>query len=251
MNESVTPATTTDGLLDGRVILRQPLTGYRAAVDPVLLAAAVRAKPGQSVLDAGCGAGAAMFCLAVRVPGLALTGIELQPGEAALARESVSLNSFAEGCVIAAIVTGDILRPPAEMLNAFDIVITNPPYGDSGTPPPNENLAVAHMEGEADVAGWIKGCLACLKPKGRLVMIHRADRLSEILASLHDRKAGDIRILPIFPKTGQPARRVIVDAGKDRRSPDTLLPGLVLHIGDGSYTAEADAVLRRAGALAI
>lgn len=250
MTAGVTPATTTDGLLGGRVILRQPLTGYRAAVDPVLLAAAVRAKSGQAVLDAGCGAGAAMFCLAARVPGLTLTGLELQPEQVALAREGMTINSFAEGCAITEIVTGDILRPPVDMLNAFDIVITNPPYGDSGTPPPNESLAAAHMEGEADVTLWVKGCLACLKPKGRLVMIHRADRLSDILASLNDREAGDIRIYPIFPKKGQPARRVIVDAGKGRRSPDTLLPGFILHEDDGRYTPAAEAVLRQAGGLA-
>jgi tRNA1(Val) A37 N6-methylase TrmN6 len=106
------------------------------------------------------------------------------------------------------------------------------------------------MEGDVDVAAWIKGCLACLKPKGRMVMIHRADRLSDVLAALH-KGAGDIRILPIFPKANQPARRVIIDAGKDRRSPDTLLPGLVLHEEGGAYTVAADAVLRECGALAV
>ncbi len=237
-------AVTEDRLLGGRVIVRQPVDGYRAAVDPVLLAAAVRAKPRQKVLDAGCGTAAAMFCLGVRVPGLELTGLEVQPAHALLAAEGVALNKLSDTFII----TGDILRPPPDLLNVFDIVLTNPPYGDSGTAPPNESLAVAHMEGEVDVADWIAACLACLKPKGRLVMIHRADRLSDILAALHGR-AGDIHILPIFPKAGQAARRVIIDAGKGRKSPDTLLPGLVLHEEGGAYTAAADAVLRAAEAL--
>ena len=245
-----TPPATTDHLLGGRVTVRQPVNGYRAAIDPILLAAAVRAKAGQAVLDAGCGTGAAMYCLAARVHGLALTGLEVQPAHAAFAAEGAALNKCAGTCISTAIVTGDILRPPAVFLNAFDIVITNPPYGDSGTPSPNASLAVAHMEGEADVALWIKGCLACLKPKGRLVMIHRADRLSDILAALRGRKAGDIHVFPVFPKPGHAARRVIIDAGKGRRSPDTLLPGLVLHVADGRYTDEAEAVLRQAGALA-
>lgn len=241
MSEEVT----TDRLLDGKVTLRQPAHGYRAAIDPVLLAAAVRAKAGQKILDAGCGTGAAMFCLAARVPGLHLTGIEVQEVHAVLAREGAALNRLADTYIC----TGDILRPPPEMLNAFDVVLSNPPYGDDGTPPPDAALKIAHMEGEADVAAWIKACLACLKSKGRLVMIHRADRLSEILAALRSQGAGDLRIIPIFPKTAMAARRVIVDAGKGRRSPDTLLPGLVLHEADGKYTAAAERVLRSAAAL--
>lgn len=237
--------TTDDRLLDGRVVLRQPVNGYRAAVDPVLLAAAVRAKSGQKVLDAGCGTGAAMFCLAARVPGLALTGLEIQQAHAVLAGEGIALNKLSETFI----AVGDITRPPPDMLETFDIVLTNPPYGEVGTPPPDKSLAVAYMEGDVDVAGWIKGCLSCLKPKGRLVIIHRADRLSDILAALHIYKCGDIRILPVFPKIGVPARRVIIDAGKDRRSPDTLLPGLILHEESGAYTAAAENTLRHAHAL--
>jgi tRNA1(Val) A37 N6-methylase TrmN6 len=237
--------TTTDLLLGGRVAVRQPANGYRAAIDPVLLAAAVRAKPGDKVLDAGCGTGAAMFCLAARTPGLALSGLEVQHSHVVLAGEGIALNKFTDTFII----TGDILRPPPDLIEAFDIVITNPPYGDAGTPPPNESLAIAHMEGEADIETWIDACLDCLRPKGRLVMIHRADRLSEILAALHASATGDIRILPIFPKAGAAARRVIIDAGKCRLSPDTLLPGLVLHEADGKYTATAEAVLRGGVAL--
>lgn len=236
--------TTDDRLLDGRVIVRQPVNGYRAAIDPVLLAAAVSAKAGQKILDAGCGTGAAMFCLAARIPGLALTGLEIQRRHAVLAGEGIALNKLDETFV----AVGDITRPPPDMLGAFDVVLTNPPYGQGGTAPPNESLAVAHMEGDVDLASWVKGCLVCLRPKGRLVMIHRADRLSDILAALH-KGAGDIRILPIFPKAGQAARRVIVDAGKGRQSPDTLLPGLVLHQDDGAYTSAAEDVLRRGYAL--
>lgn len=238
---------TTDQLLGGRVVVRQPEGGYRAAIDPVLLAAAVRAKAGQKVLDAGCGAGAAMLCLAARVPGLLLSGLEIQHAYAVLAAESIALNKLSDTFII----EGDILRPPPDVPNTFDIVLTNPPYGDSGTAPPDAGLKIAHVEGEADVEDWVRACLACLKPKGRLVMIHRADRLSEILAALHAGGAGDIHTFPIYPKVGVPARRVIIDAGKGRRSPDTLLAGLVLHELDGKYTAAAEAVLRDARALLI
>ncbi len=233
---------TDDRLLDGRVVIRQPVSGYRVAVDPVLLAASVPAKAGQHVLDAGCGTGGAMFCLAARVPGLRLTGVELQAKMADYARTGVALNSL-QGA--AEIVTGNIANAGQ---GPFDIVMTNPPFVADGTPPPDPALARAHMEGDVGLAAWTRFCLAALKPKGRLVMIHRADRLSDILAVLAGR-AGDIRIRPIYPKAGQAARRVIVDAGKDRRSPDTLLPGLVLHEDSGAFTPAAEAVLRTAAAL--
>ncbi len=238
---------TDDAMLGGRVVVRQALQGYRAAVDPVLLAAAVNATRGQKVLDAGCGSGAAMFCLAARVPGLDVTGIERQPDVAAYARAGLILNSL-DGS--ARILDGDISAPPLELKNAFDIVLTNPPYSEAGSSPPNAARAAAHMEGAVDLAAWVSACLACLKQKGRFVIIHRAGRLSDILAAL-DGKAGDVRIFPVFSKAGEPAQRVIVDAGKDRRSPDSLFPGLILHGDNGRYTSEAEQVLRDAQPLPI
>ena len=238
-------AHTDDRLLGGQVILRQPVNGYRVAIDPVLLAAAVQAAPGARVLDAGCGTGAAMFCLAARRTDLHVTGLERNAASVAFARAGVDLNDFATRTRV---MDGDLAQLPAELRDRFDVVMTNPPFGADGTPPPDAGRAAAHQESDLDLAAWIKACFTCLKPKGRLVMIHRAERLSEILAAVRMR-AGDIRILPIYPKAGEPARRVIVDAGKGRKSPDTLLPGLVLHETDGSFTKAAEAVLRDAAAI--
>ncbi len=239
-------AFTDDTFLGGRVVVRQPTTGYRAAIDPVLLAAGVQAKAGQRVLDAGCGSGAAMFCLAARISGLKLTGLELQPELAAFAREGVALNSLSQENV--RIVEGDISAVPEDFKNVFDVVVTNPPFGEIGNAPPNESLCVAHMEGEVDLQSWISACLACLKQKGRFIVIHRGDRLTDVIRALYGR-AGDVHIYPIFSKAGAPARRVIVNAGKGRRSPDTVLPGMVVHRHDGRFTEEAERVLRDANPL--
>jgi tRNA1(Val) A37 N6-methylase TrmN6 len=238
--------TTDDTLLNGRVRIRQPKDGYRVAVDPVLLAAAVRAEGRERILDAGCGTGAAMLCLAARVPGVDVTGLEIQSDMAALAEDSIKLNAVQNR---ARIIVGDLAAlPDIVCAYPFDTVITNPPYGPDGSASPNTSISTAHHESHVSLGRWIAACLQMLKPKGRLVMIHRADRLAEIMAALLP-ACGDIHIHPIFPKIGQPARRVIVDTGKDRRTGDTIHSGLVLHEADGAYTPAAQAILRDGAAL--
>jgi tRNA1(Val) A37 N6-methylase TrmN6 len=239
---------TDDRLLGGRVVLRQPAQGYRVAIDPVLLAAAVpEASDGGVVLDAGSGTGAASLCLAARLPQARIIGIEREGASLALAAENCALNGFDSRVNF---VHGDLAGVPADMIGAFGVVMSNPPFGAVGTRAPDDALARAHHESDLDLAGWIRGCLKCLRPEGRLVLVHRADRLSEILTVLRG-PAGDIHILPILPKADVPAKRVIIDACKGRRSPDTLLPPLVLHAADGGFTAAAEAVLRDAQALSM
>ncbi|RAU22456.1 methyltransferase [Paramagnetospirillum kuznetsovii] len=237
---------TDDRLLDGRVRLFQPQDGYRAAVDPVLLAAAVHAGPGESVLDLGCGAGAAALCLMARIGGVRVTGLEIQPDMVRLARMNAQANAAADFTV----VEGSIAAPPPG-LGPFDHVMTNPPYGAAGrgTPPPVAGKAVAHVEGESDLRAWIKAAAKLLKPKGSLTLIHRADRLDEILAALSGRGLGAIHILPLWPKAGRSAGRVVVSARKGSKAPLEVLPGLVLHGDNGAYSRAAEAILRGAGAL--
>jgi tRNA1(Val) A37 N6-methylase TrmN6 len=239
-------ATSDDRLLGGRVRLRQPLHGYRAAIDPVLLAAAVPAVEGDSVLDLGCGVGAAALCLLARLTGVRVTGLEVQPELAALARENAASNGFADRFTV---VEGSLLAPPPLVQDGYDHVMTNPPFlaEGSGTRAPVLSKATANMEeGEVDLGAWIKAAAKLLRPKGRLALIHRADRLGEVLNALGRRGLGEVRVLPLWPRAGRPAGRVIVTARKGVRTPLELLPGLVLHGEGGAYTEAAEAVLRRA-----
>lgn len=235
-----------DTLLGGGVRLRQPRHGYRVAIDPVLLAAAAAVEAGETVLDAGLGTGAASLCLLARVPGCRVTGIELQPALAELARENARLNRAA-----LEVVTGDLLAPPADLrARSFAHVITNPPFLEPGEGPASPDPQRMRAHGEADPAAWLEACLRRLVPGGRLTLIHRADRLDRLLAALAGR-AGSLAVLPLWPAAGEPARRVIVAGRKGTRGPLRLLPGLVLHGAGGGFTPEAEAILRDGARLAL
>ena len=173
--------TTLDAFLGGRISLRQPRRGYRAATDPVFLAAACPAKPGQSVLELGCGVGAASLCLAARVPGLRLIGVERQADYAALARENAA-RAGAEMVVVEA----DLAALPADLRQmAFDHVLANPPYfpPGEGTGADDPGREAANRE-ETPLAQWIAIARARLRPGGWLTLIHLAERLPDCLSAL-------------------------------------------------------------------
>jgi tRNA1(Val) A37 N6-methylase TrmN6 len=236
-----------DRLLGGRVVLRQPVDGYRAAIDPVLLAAAVPAGPQDTVLDVGSGVGAAALCLAARVAGCRVTGLEKQRDLVRLAADNATLNDVA-GRVAA--IAGDLLSPPPRLApGSYDHVMTNPPFLDPVKATlPRGAKAISHAEGEADLGAWVRFCLAMVRPKGVVTFIHRADRLEALLAQLNGR-AGEIVLFPLWAGPGKPAKRLLVRARKDVGTPTRLAPGLVLHEHDGRYTRETEAILRDAAAL--
>lgn len=237
-----------DRLLDGRVLLAQPLTGYRVAIDPVLLAAATPIHAAERLLDAGCGSGAAMLCVLARAPTCRAVGLEAQGDLAQIARLNLAANGWSDR---ATIVSGDVAGLPASAgEEPFDVVISNPPFlpAPAGTPSPRALRRMAHVE-SLTLASWLDACLRALRPGGWCVVIHRADRLAELCAALAP-TSGDVAVLPLWPKADSPAaRRVIVRARKGGRGPTRLARGLVLHEADGRYTAAAEAILRHGAPL--
>jgi len=234
-----------DSLLDGAVILRQPVGGYRAAIDPVFLAAAVSARAGDCVLDAGCGVGAVALCLARRVAGVTVTGLECREDLAVLGRENAAHNGFQDRVRV---VAGDILDPPRDLKpGSFHQVAVNPPFLDaaSADPPPDAVKRQANVEGAARLADWVSFALSMAAKGGGITFIHRADRLAALLSALEE-QAGGIVVFPLWPRAGKAAKRVLVSARKGSSAPLRMAPGLVLHDdgASGDFTAEAQAVLR-------
>nr|WP_245161690.1 methyltransferase [Brevundimonas alba] len=233
-------------MLGGRVRLRQPAKGYRAGMDAALLAAAVGAKAGERVIEAGCGAGAVLMQAAARMPGLTLAGVERDPVMAALARENAALNGTE-----ATILEGDVAAGFRTLgLEPFDRAISNPPFFDDPgalrAPSPGKHGAWMAEDG---LAAWTRFLLKAVREGGRIVVIHRADRLADLLALLGE-TAGSFAIRPVHPYADEPAKRVLVQAIKTGKAPLRLLPPLVLHDrSGGKHTAEAEAILRGEAAL--
>jgi tRNA1(Val) A37 N6-methylase TrmN6 len=234
---------THDALLGGKLWLWQPKKGFRVAIDTILLAAAVPARAGDSVLDLGCGVGGAILALAARVPGLALTGLELQPDYAALARRNA-----AEAGVDLRVITADLRN--LRLGQGFAHVIMNPPYFDRARSLPAADAGRdAARGGDAPLADWLAVAARRLAPRGQLTAVCRMAMLPEMLAGL-DGRLGSVAVLPLAARGGRAPENMILRARKDGRAPFRLLPALVLHDGpahDGdrdSFTSVIRAVLR-------
>ena len=235
-----------DAFLGGQLTLTQPRRGYRAGIDPVLLAASVAAEPGQSLLDLGCGVGAAMLCAARRVPGLHVTGLERQAAYADLARRNGAANGIA-----AEVIAGDLAEMPAALRQRqFDHVIANPPYFDrqasTAAADPGREAALGE---ETPLAVWVAAAARRAAPKGSVTFIQRADRLPGLLSAMQG-PLGSLVALPLIPRRGTPARLVLVRGRKGGRAGFRLADGWLLHEGArhdadrDSYTPETSGLLR-------
>lgn len=237
---------TRDDFLGGAVRLWQPKDGYRAGLDPVLLSASIPAKAGDSVLELGCGAGAALTCLGIRVSGITCIGVDMQPAYAALAQRNLDDNGLT-GVVHCADLSA---LPPEVKSRRFDHVIANPPYFEDfrAVASPSQDRAMSRS-GALPLAKWVSVASKRLKPGGMATFVQRADRLPELMSAFFA-TLGALELWPIQPRSARPARLVLLRGRKERRAAFVSHPPLVLHRGemhekDGdSYTETVSKVLR-------
>lgn len=212
---------TEDGFLGGRLRILQPRHGYRAATDPVLLAAAVPARAAQTVLELGCGVGVAALCLASRT-GAAVTGVEVQPDYAELARRNAAANALP-----LTVLEGDLDRLP--LTGRFDHAMANPPYYSGGTPARDPGRDIALRE-DLPIARWMEVMARRLAPKGTMTLIFGADRLPDALRGM-PQDMGSPVVLPLAARAGRAPKRLILQARKGGRAAFVLAAPVILHDG--------------------
>lgn len=245
--------TSEDAVAGGRLVLRQPLDGHRVGHDAILLAAATSAQGGERVVDLGAGVGGAGLALARRVEGLAVTLVEIDPVLAELARENAERNGLANRVRAVCL---DVAARPAGFAAAgleaaaADCVLMNPPFNAPTNPSPERSRRLARSASQDTPRQWVRAAFRLLRPSGALTLIWRADGVADVLAAL-EFGFGAISLLPVYPKPGAPAIRLLVRAVKASRAPSTLLPGLLLADARGKPTEDAEAILRGGAALAM
>lgn len=240
-NEEVIETT----LQRGKVKLLQPKTGFHASLDSVFLAAAVPLKERWHILDIGCGVGSAGLCCALRKNHIHLTGIDIQQELIDLAHQNAELNGLSGR---SRFFCGNISTDKTIENNHFNSVLINPPYQEAGThtPSPHKIKSFAHGEDASGVAliKWIKYAHLKLKNGGYLTVVHRADRLDDLVVALTQKRwFGSLEIIPLWPRQGDAAKRIIVRARKERYAPVKLHAGIIIHEKNGQYTAIAESIL--------
>jgi tRNA1Val (adenine37-N6)-methyltransferase len=240
---SVALETTTDRLLGGRVHYEQPRQGFRTGIEPVLLAASIPVRPGERVLEAGTGAGAASLCLAFREPACRITAVERNEELAALAAANMRANGFTHQ-----IVPGDILN--LRFTEVFDHAMANPPWHAADSSASADMLRDTAKRGVPTLyKDWVQALARPLRARGSLSLILPAAHLSVGLAALAGAECGGAILLPFWPRAARDAKLILLRATRGDHGSCRVAPGLMLHIGTSGYTEEATAVLRDGAAL--
>jgi len=237
--------------LGGKLHLRQPAHGYRGGVDPVLLAGACTVQPGQSVLDIGCGVGTVALCIAARVSGANVSGLELLPDYAAMARQNADDNG-----IDMTVYQGDVAAVPADLRQLqFDHVVTNPPFFKYSTLSKDDGKHTGRA-GQTPLATWLDFAARRVAPKGHLTLIQAMPRLGEVLAALQGR-LGSFIVQPLASRAGRDPKLFLLQAKKSGRADFQLKTAINVHVGDhhvdggNDYTPQIAQVLRTGAAFSI
>ncbi len=235
------PGLTRDRFLGGRIMVLQPERGFRAGLDSVLLAAAV-SDQSERLLDLGAGVGTASLCALADLAELDATLAEVQDDLVDLANRNLADNGFAAR---ARTVKTDLTAPGAARLadglvsDHFTSVIANPPFFDAsaGTNSTGKARAASRHMPTGDLDKWVKCAASCAAPGGEVIFVSPAAALPSLLKSFSAR-FGALSILPIAPRPGLDASRVLVRGIKGSRSPTRVMSPLVLHEAKGNHFAE-------------
>tara|TARA_B100000686_G_scaffold93040_1_gene99429 strand:+ start:1701 stop:2435 length:735 start_codon:yes stop_codon:yes gene_type:complete len=231
---------TKNKILNGNITLYQPKKGFRIGIDSILLSSSVNNY--KNCLDLGSGVGVIMLSLAKRFPKSRILGVDKNRELIKISKENVILNNL-EGLNIKFFCT-DIKKGKflPELNNSFDRVVMNPPYFYQNKVVSSIDKYKSQAKYEKNIFSWFNSAYSKLKPKGHINFIFRSEFLNIALECLSN-KWGDIRIFPLWPKTGKVSKLTIIQARKNSKSGVQLMSGLVLHNNDGTYTEACKKIL--------
>ena len=215
----------------------QKTQGFRFSIDAVLLAHFIQPAARHHVLDLGTGSGVIPHLIAARNPGVQIDAMELQPEIADMARRSVAYNQLTEQIQI---IEQDITRMPKEYQQQYDWVTSNPPFFPVGTGKqnPNPQIALARHEIACTLDQLIQSAAYCLKSRGHFALIHRAERLTDILSCCIKHKLAPYRLRMVHPALDQPANLLLLEAIKDGKNGITVLPPLPIYRNIAKITSD-------------
>lgn len=229
---------TIDDLFISGLKIIQPRSGYRFGIDAVLLSGFARLSDNCRVADLGSGSGAVPLLLVARQGNIEVSGLEIQPDMAELARRSVNLNGLADRVFI---FEGDIKAPPPQLKKGrFDVVVTNPPYlrKNQGRVNPSPGLALARHEMACSLDDVIRTAGSLLRYRGQFCMIHRTDRLAEALDRLREHGLEPKRLRLVHPALNRDSNLFLVESVKGGHPGVTVEPPLAIYDAKGEYTPD-------------
>ncbi|GAA0439220.1 tRNA1(Val) (adenine(37)-N6)-methyltransferase [Lentibacillus halophilus] len=217
---------------------------FSFSLDAVLLAhfAYVPIKKGH-ILDLCTGNGVIPLLLSRRT-NASIVGVEIQSRLADMAKRSVALNQLGDRLTM---IHGDLKEMKTELgHSAFDVVTCNPPYFPTpAVTEHNENvhMTVAKHEVYCTLDDVVKACKLHVRPGGKVAMVHRPDRLVDIIVSFRQYRIEPKRVRFIYPKYGREANMLLVEGTRDGNAGLTMLPPLYIYHADNTYTKEAEGII--------
>jgi tRNA1Val (adenine37-N6)-methyltransferase len=228
-----------DTLFGGRLKVLQKKQGYRFSIDALLLANFANPGPDDRIIDLGTGCGIVPLILIFRKKAKRITGVEVQPSLAELARRNAALNRFSSRFQ----VWEEDLRylDPRIKRGSFDLVLTNPPYRKigSGRVNPQTERAVARHEIQTTQEEVLRAAHYLLKDKGRLVLVYPASRTIDLMRGLSKFHLEPKGLQFVHSHEKDEARLVLVEALKEGHAQVKILPPFFLYESPGNYTAAA------------
>ncbi len=218
---------------------------FRPGTDTFLLSSLPRLRPGLRVCDLGCGTGLLGFLLLQRQPDLRIAGLDIQPEAAALARLAAAENGLTERLDFRC---GDLRQVRGIFpTGCFDLVVCNPPY----YPPAGGKLSAdgarrtARSETEASLADLCAAASYLLRWGGKFCLVHKPERLADVLCGLRDAGTEAKRLRFVHNRAADPPSLFLAEGCRGGRPGITVEPPLILQTGDGTPTAELNAIYFR------